>query len=620
MLSLYKKIASSIQAKHLVTFLLLITALSIIIIVSSYTLTSQSVKTQVGKSFSLLMNNISDNILQEIKRVHSLCDFIFISDEIKTAILSKGNSMEWENSYNAYFQIKQYVMSNPSEYVNSITITGFNGFNLSYGINYIGSMPEWSVDIYNIRKKVTDANGRIVWSDLRKIPLFPQNKNSVIVDELSVYRIIKDKQYRENIGIVNISANPRLFSQYIDDIKDNTEFDGVNYNVFLINHNGKIISSTDEKMNSFAIKNILHSTEAYHDEGLYIKKENSIAFAKHIPVNNWVLVGVVRFPPLISQKIYAWNMILISFALSVIVCGIVYIYLSKGIFSRVKGFCEEIKQIGLTNSKKRMSAVYPDEIGQLATSLNQMLDQIEDLNKRNIENEIKLRDSIYQVRQSQMNPHFIYNTLNSIRWMAIMIDAQNIVKVIDAFWKVAKYVSDVSMYRVKVRDEVDIVNEYVYLQKFCYPDQFEFFINVDQNVLDCECIKFILQPLIENAIIHGIYPKKEKSNIFVNIYSENNSLIMSVYDNGIGINQTTINHILAMECNDGKRRLGIRNIVERLKIIYGDSAELTITSHPGSYTKVMIRQPIRHLHIKSDDFHNEYIDRKKAFNGVKYGD
>ena len=137
MLSLYKKIASSIQAKLLVTFLLLITALSIIIIVSSYTLTSQSVKTQVGKSFSLLMNNISDNILQEIKRVHSLCDFIFTSDEIKTAILSKGNSMEWENSYNAYFQIKQYVMSNPSEYVNSITITGFNGFNLSYGINYI---------------------------------------------------------------------------------------------------------------------------------------------------------------------------------------------------------------------------------------------------------------------------------------------------------------------------------------------------------------------------------------------------------------------------------------------------------------------------------------------------
>jgi Mg2+/Co2+ transporter CorC len=88
-------------------------------------------------------------------------------------------------------------------------------------------MPEWSVDIYNIRKKVTDANGRIVWSDLRKIPLFPQNKNSVIVDELSVYRIIKDKQYRENIGIVNISANPRLFSQYLATLKSVSEQLGV---------------------------------------------------------------------------------------------------------------------------------------------------------------------------------------------------------------------------------------------------------------------------------------------------------------------------------------------------------------------------------------------------------
>ena len=369
-------------------------------------------------------------------------------------------------------------------------------------------------------------------------------------------------------------------------------------------------------------KNILDSTEAYQDGGLHIKKENSIAFADQIPINNWMLVGVVRFPPLVSQKIYTRNMILISFALSAIVCGIVYLYLTKGIFSRIKDFCEEVKQIGLSNSKKRLAALHPDEIGQLATSLNQMLDQIENLNRKNVENEIKLRDSIYQVRQSQMNPHFIYNTLNSIRWMAMMIDARDIVKVVDAFWKVAKYVSDVSRYRVTVRDEADIVNEYVYLQKFCYPDQFEFFINVDQNVLDCECIKFTLQPLIENAVIHGIYPKKEKGNIFVNIYSENDSLVMSVYDNGIGMSQSTIDHLLSGERNDGETHLGIRNIIERLKIIYKDSAELSITSQTDSFTKILIRQPIRYPNGKRDDLHQECggIKVKLGLNGVECGD
>ena len=224
MYNIYKKIASSIQAKLLVTFLFLVTTLSILIIVSSYILTSQSVKTQVSKSFSLLMNNISDNISQEIKRIHSLSDFIFTSEVIKTAILSKGNNsiMEWESSYSAYSQIEQYVIANPFEDVNSITIMGLDGFYLTYGINYIGSISEWIIDADSIRKNATEANGRIVWSDLRNIPLFPQNENSVIVDELSVYRVIKDKRYRENIGILNISINQRLFSQYIEELKDST--------------------------------------------------------------------------------------------------------------------------------------------------------------------------------------------------------------------------------------------------------------------------------------------------------------------------------------------------------------------------------------------------------------
>lgn len=621
MLSLYKKIVSSIQAKLLVTFLFLIITLSILIIVSSYVLTAQSVKTQVSKSFSLLMNNISDNISQEIERIHSLSDYVFTSDVIKTAILSKGNNSvtEWESSYNAYSQIEQYVIANSFEDVNSITIIGFDGFNLTYRINYIGSILEWNIDVDSIRKAATEANGRIVWSDLHNIPLFPQNENSVIVDELSVYRVIKDKRYRENIGILNISINPHLFSQYIQDLKDKTEFDGVNFDVFLINQNGKIISATDEKTDNQAIQAILDSNEVYQSGGLYLKKENSIAFANHISVGNWILVGIVRFPPLVSQRTYTWNMALISFGLSVIVCGIVYLYLSKGIFSRIRNFCTEIKKIGLTNSKKRLASLYQDEIGQLATSLNQMLDQIDDLNKKNVENEIKLRDSIYQVRQSQMNPHFIYNTLNSIRWMAIMIDARDIVKVVDAFWKVAKYVSDVSTHLVRVRDEVDIVNEYVYLQKFCYPDQFEFFMNVDQNVLDCECIKFTLQPLIENAVIHGIYPKKAKGNIFVNIYSENDSLIMSVYDNGIGMNQSTIDHLLSGECNEGGNHLGIRNIMERLKIIYKDNAEFNITSQPDSHTRILIRQPLKYLNGKKYDSHNNFreLTEETGLNGVK---
>ena len=137
-----------------------------------------------------------------------------------------------------------------------------------------------------------------------------------------------------------------------------------------------------------------------------------------------------------------------------------------------------------------------------------------------------MRDAIHRACQAQINPHFIYNTLNSIRWLAVMINADSITKAIDAFWQIAKYNTNSKKdYFSTIEKEVEIVKKYVYLQKLSYVNKFDVQWDISDEALKCTCIKFILQPLVENAIIHGAFPRNEECLIYISAYCENDQLV-----------------------------------------------------------------------------------------------
>jgi two-component system sensor histidine kinase YesM len=214
-----------------------------------------------------------------------------------------------------------------------------------------------------------------------------------------------------------------------------------------------------------------------------------------------------------------------------------------------------------------------------------MTRQISDLMDRRLEDEKNKRDLEYRMLQSPINPHFLYNTLNSIKWMAIIQNATGIVEMTTALSRFLKVLSKETRELVTLRDELLLMDDYLVIQKYRYGGSVNFEKKIEDWLLDTPIPRFILQPLVENAIFHGIEPKGS-GNIVLLAERRDADVLISLTDDGVGM-------VAPQLPADGEsvRGLGIRSVDERLRYAFGEGYGLSIESKQGSYTKVTIRVP-----------------------------
>jgi two-component system sensor histidine kinase YesM len=203
----------------------------------------------------------------------------------------------------------------------------------------------------------------------------------------------------------------------------------------------------------------------------------------------------------------------------------------------------------------------------------------------------------YEALRAQINPHFIFNTLNSIRWMAIIRKADNIVESIDALANMLKYSMNKGYELVKLRDELENIKSYIFIQNTRYGDRYQVEIDVDEALYDYKIIKFILQPIVENAIIHAF--KNSDGKGIVKIYGdlEEDTLKLYVEDNGNGVNKKEIekfNNAKRKKGNDVKKvtGIGLTNVNERISIEYGDKYGIEILIGQPRGTIIVYTLPI----------------------------
>ena len=221
----------------------------------------------------------------------------------------------------------------------------------------------------------------------------------------------------------------------------------------------------------------------------------------------------------------------------------------------------------------------------MAYGINLMTRQISDLMDRRLEDEKNKRDLEYRMLQSQINPHFLYNTLNSIKWMATIQNATGIVEMTTALSRFLKILSKETRELVTLRDELLLLDDYLVIQKYRYGGSVNFEKNIEEGLLDTPIPRFILQPLVENAIFHGIEPKGS-GNIVLLAEKQDAEVLISLTDDGVGMATPTL-----PADDESVRGLGIRSVDERLRYAFGEGYGLSIESKQGSYTRVTIRVP-----------------------------
>ncbi len=300
---------------------------------------------------------------------------------------------------------------------------------------------------------------------------------------------------------------------------------------------------------------------------------------QHSPLNN--ILTEIRALLVEMIKIVAVFFILTSILIYMV---------SYGITKPIISLSNSIKQLEKGDLSANVSIRNKDEIGDLAKAFNKMVSRIEQLITKSVENEKQRAEMEFKILQAQINPHFIYNTLDSIRWMATLQNAPIVSTMVSSMINLLKYNFSRKDILVSLRDEIESVKSYVNIQKYKYGDMFDVVYKIPKDIMEYKTLKFILQPIVENSIFHGFENIEHIGLIEISAFLEGDYLYIVVTDNGVGMNPE-----LQHNLNDKKYRnkqyseIGIRNVDERIKFYCGDSAGLRVESAKGKGTTVTFK-------------------------------
>ncbi len=286
--------------------------------------------------------------------------------------------------------------------------------------------------------------------------------------------------------------------------------------------------------------------------------------------------------------------ILVTLAV-LIVAVLLYYFVARTITSPMKQLEDAMKKVEQSDyfRLENVDISASKEVEALTKRFNRMMQKISELMKRVIAEQDAQRKSELKALQNQINPHFLYNTLDSIVWLIENEKNKEAGEMVVALARLFRIGISNDSEVIPVRDEIEHVRNYLLIQKTRYADAFEYEFDIDGEALDVSTMKLVLQPIVENSIYHGLKSKVDKGYIKISVFIENGYLNLAVADNGYGMRQETIDTLYA-SFQDGvvSNSVGLKNIYQRVMIYYGGDAEMRIESELDEGTTITIREPL----------------------------
>ena len=267
-------------------------------------------------------------------------------------------------------------------------------------------------------------------------------------------------------------------------------------------------------------------------------------------------------------------------------------YFLQNILNPVHSVVEGMGQVQEGNLDMHLDPAGQSEIRRMIHSFNQMVRTLKTSITENEKAQERKHEAEIQALQSQINPHFLVNTLNSIRFMAQVSKFDGIRKMAEALIKIVScsFRSNISFYNL--REELEVLDSYLYLMRIRYSDGFETEYEVQEECLDCRVPRLILQPLVENSIVHG-FDGEDMGLLKISARQEEDRLILSVWDNGSGMTEDQIHEILQgkIRKSDDNTSIGMENVFTRLQLNFGGKCKEEIRSVPGEFTEIILQIP-----------------------------
>ncbi len=348
-------------------------------------------------------------------------------------------------------------------------------------------------------------------------------------------------------------------------------------------------------------------------QSIYNKEtgEKHLIIAKPLMMEDWTVMVCVDENALSKNILHSFLLILLIIIITASFIGFtLFKFLSRTINVPVNQLQLRMKRIEEGDFSRDSSTEWDHELGDIGKTINNLSENVLQLMNQRIEDEKQKKDYEYQMLQSQINPHFMHNTLNSIKWMATIQNAPGIAEMTTSLARLLKNISNGSTILIPLSQELALIQDYFTIQQYRYGGTITLSVQSDDDsLLSCLILKFTLQPLIENAIFHGIEPKGTAGNINIHIFRDSKGDVhIDVCDDGVGIEpslaQTLLEQNSAAAPSSFFKEIGISNVHKRLKYEFGMHYGLSINSIPGTGTTVTILLPF----TRSEESYDQITD------------
>jgi two-component system, sensor histidine kinase YesM len=391
---------------------------------------------------------------------------------------------------------------------------------------------------------------------------------------LTYGRPIKDLQTLDVIGMLLFSIDKAVFKDMFKDIEQDGE-------IIILDKGKMIYSNSEDQVKSSKVVERINALEGKKSEMVTMNDEKYIVNLDVNKITNWKIVSIIPYKSIVKEFDFLRKVSVLLLIITLLIATFSALLISNKITKQLSLLRDVIKNMRKREKLDNISFDPEDEVGKIGHQFILLYNRNNELMVELYESQIKEKEAELRTLQSHINPHFLYNTLNSIFWMAEKAKMKPIAKMAIHLANIFKLTLNDGEYITSVKNEIDQVKSYLDIQNIRYDNRIHYQINVDEDLYDERMIKLLLQPLVENAVYHGLEMKPGIWDIIINGKQEEHSLVFEVSDNGVGFDPDKV--------LKEKTGYAIRNINDRIRLQYGPGYGLTIHSQEGKGTTVSLR-------------------------------
>lgn len=576
-------VSSSIKSRLLSAFLVISIFLTVFVSLVGYRTFEKTLISEIGGNRMDVLHQVGERVYQIKENLYTLSN-LYYYDSVLQEMLHKMGQDPTEKQIS---ELNMYMEQLTRQFQNS-----FNQDTMSFevilalenGGGFCSEAVPEDYDYMNPKSKIWYMS--MLKNQGEPIEVSNYQDQIMEMEYFTLARVIKSEE-DQPLAYLMVRVNElQIHDMYEAIVQDKPN------TVYIVDEEGYVISSSETRLNGFQLfsmknLNLLFENKDYTFTKMY---GEDILFTRYKDDKFWVLEEI----PLKFLMEPIWNVKnrIVMIALVAISCATVYAVLfTKRVTMPLSRLCEFMRQVEENNLDAPCNIKGYKEIQVLGSQLNLMLGRIRELMERIRQKEQQKRKMELSFLQAQINPHFMYNTLFSIKCMVDMEKNENASRMLTSFIQLLRSTLSNPTEFVMIQQEMQVLQQYVEIQKFRYDDGFEVFFECEELAERKKIPKLLIQPLLENAIFHGVEFRKGEGLIIITVRQQEQNVIITVEDNGVGMDPELIRRIESGESVSEKNHVGLHNVKERIQLNFGEDYGMKIESTPWKGTKIVLTIP-----------------------------